>query len=75
MFAQKSLALHAEFFQNALGSHIALEMVGEHAVEFQDAEGKTDERSGRFGGVSLVPVGLADPVSQFCVVVLTVNVV
>src|SRR5277367_2093885 len=65
MSAHPALALHAQLDQYSAGRRITRGVGGVDAVQPQLLEAVADQFPRRLGGVAVSPVGDADPVAQF----------
>ena len=73
MLPLTALVAHAQLAQDISRCWIVLEMRGEDAVQAEVVKTVTQHRARSFGGIPLSPVGNAEPIAEFSVLMLGVN--
>lgn len=66
--------LHTGALEHSPGRRISAEVVGVHPIEAKGIKGPRDDRAGGLSAIAVVPVSYTDPISEFCLSGLIVNI-
>ena len=65
MLPQTTFALHTHFLHHAARSRIIQKIIGVNAVQADDVKSESYDCADGFSVKATIPIGLADPVTQF----------